>query len=59
MTKLGPLSFQIDVFFADNNWFYRVSNGNQQIVSKAPSRGYALKAGYDDLMTMIKATING
>ena len=58
MTKLGPLSFQVDVFFADNQWFYRVSNGRESIVGNAPSRGSALKAGYDDLMVMIKATIN-
>ncbi len=58
MTKLGPLSFQVDVFFAEDQWFYRVSNGRESIVNKAPSRGSALKAGYDDLMTMIKSTIN-
>ena len=59
MTKLGPLSFQIDVFFAEDQWFYRVSNGRESTVNNAPSRGSALKAGYDDLMTMIKSTING
>ena len=58
MTKLGPLSFQIDVFFADNQWFYRVSNGRESIVSKAPSRGSALQEGYKKLMEVIKSTIN-
>ena len=55
---LDPLSFTLDVFFAEDQWFYRVSNGRESTVSKAPSRGSALKAGYDDLMTMIKSTIN-
>ena len=59
MTKLGPLSFQIDVFFAEEQWFYRVSNGRESIVNKGPSRGSALQAGYQKLMELIKSTING
>ena len=58
MTKLGPLSFQIDVFFAEDQWFYRVSNGRESIVSKGPSRGSALQMAYQDLMPLIKSTIN-
>ena len=55
---LGPLQFSIDVFYAEDSWWYRVSNGRTADIGKAPSRGSALKAGYDDLMVMIKATIN-
>lgn len=58
MTTLNSLHFTLDAFQSEGDWYYRVGNGKQQIVSKAPSRGSALKAGYDDLMIMIKATIN-
>ena len=58
MTELGPLNFQIDVFFAESQWFYRVSNGRESIVSKGPSRGSALQMAYQDLMLLIKSTIN-
>ena len=59
MTELGPLNFQIDLFFADDQWWYRISNWSKQEVGKAPSRGSALQAGYQKLMEVIKSTING
>ena len=55
---IEPLSFQLDAFYSEDSWWYRVSNGRTSDVGKAPSRGSALQAGYDALMVIIKATIN-
>lgn len=55
---IEPLSFQLDAFYSEDSWWYRVSNGRDFDVGKAPSRGSALQAGYQKLMGLIKTTIN-
>ena len=55
---LEPLHFSIDVFYAEDSWWYRVSNGRSVEMGKAPSRGSALQEGYKKLMEVIKSTIN-
>lgn len=55
---LEPLHFSIDVFYAEDSWWYRVSNGRSAEMGKAPSRGSALQDGYKMLMEVIKSTIN-
>ena len=58
MATLSSLHFTLDAFQSEGDWWYRIGNGTTQKVGKAPSRGSALRAGYDELMVMIKAMTN-